>query len=439
MSSGTVPIATAELNRMRQCAVSVKKGPDKGATAKLESGSLSIGTAPECDLRLTDDTVSGVHCELLLRADHVLVRDCGSRNGTLLDGVRIIEAMADKAAELKLGNTRLVLEPNDAQVLVSREPSFGPLSGKSAAMRAMFARLPAIASSNGPVLIEGETGSGKDLTAEALHLASSRSAGPFVLFDCGAVAATLVESELFGHEKNAFTGATAARAGLAEEANGGTLVLDEIGELPLELQPKLLRLVEKHEVRRVGATKFSTLDVRIFACTHRSLNAEVAAGRFREDLFFRLSTFRVRMPSLRERPEDIPALVDTLLQAQDSTLRFEQLPDNDRALLLSHQWPGNVRELRNAVERLVTFPGARVGTLLDAEQRAQAKEAATGEKVVPLPVARQMAQDAFERSYLAQVMDRAKGSVTEAARLAGVSRQFVQRMLKKHGLRGGES
>jgi DNA-binding NtrC family response regulator len=435
----TVPLAASEVSRLRQCTVTVKKGPDKGATARLESGALVIGTADDCDLRLTDDTVSGRHCELVIRDDQIVVRDLGSRNGTLLNSVRVIEAVAEKGAELKLGNSRLVVEPTQGDVLVSKEPRFGPLIGKSAAMRALFAQLPPIAASSAPVLIEGETGAGKDLTAEALHQASPRAGGPFMLFDCGAVAPTLVEAELFGHEKNAFTGATAARAGVAEEANGGTLVLDEVGELPLELQPKLLRLAEKQEIRRVGSSHSVTLDVRIIACTHRSLKAEIAAGRFREDLYYRLSALRLRLPSLRERRDDVPALVDALLEGKGAGLRFDHLPENDRAMLLSHQWPGNVRELRNAVERLLAFPDAKVASLLEVEQRTQGEKAVTAAHVVPLPLARQAAQDAFEKSYLTQVLARADGSVTEAARIAGVSRQFVQRLLKKHGLRGRDT
>ncbi len=429
---GTVPLATAELSKLRRCEVVVKKGAQKGLRAKLDDGALVIGSGPEADLRLEDSTVSGRHCELVARGEQVVVRDLGSRNGVLLDGVRVIEAVVEKGSELKLGTSLLVVEPGEAEVLVSRTSSFGPLFGQSPAMRAVFAQLQSLADSNAPVLVEGETGTGKDVTAEALHQASSRADAPFVVFDCGAVAASLVEAELFGHEKGAFTGAEGAREGLAAAADGGTLVLDEIGELPLELQPKLLRLVEKGEVRRVGSTKSERFEVRIIACTNRSLKAEVAAGRFREDLYFRLSALRVRLPSLRERPDDLPGLVDHLFASTGARLRFEQLGENDRALLLAHRWPGNVRELRNTVERLRTFPTSALGTLLETDDAAA--NVPTG-GLQPLSVARQEATDAFEVGYVRRVLAQAGGSVTEGAKLAGVSRQFLQRLIKKHGLR----
>ncbi len=432
--AGTRPIATTTLTRMRQCEVSVESGPDKGVTARLDDGALVVGSAPECDVVLHDETVSGRHCEIISRGDRVLVRDLGSRNGVLISGVRVVEAFLDANAMLQLGNTRLKLTSNDADVLVTQASVFGPLYGKSAAMRAVFAQLPAVAQSNAPVLLEGETGTGKDVTAEAIHQASGRADGPFVMFDCGAVASSLLEAELFGHEKNAFTGANAAREALAEAANGGTLVIDEVGELPLDLQPKLLRLVERQEIRRVGATATIPIDVRIIACTHRSLRTEAQAGRFREDLFFRLSALRLRLPALRERPDDIPGLVDSLLSARGSSLRFEQLPENDRALLSSHRWPGNVRELRNIAERLIAFPNAGAGSLLDAEG-APAPGGETTGTLEPLPLARQRAQDAFELQYVKEALLRAGNSVTEAAALAGVSRQFLLRLAKKHSLR----
>jgi DNA-binding NtrC family response regulator len=255
------------------------------------------------------------------------------------------------------------------------------------------------------------------------------------MFDCGAVASSLLEAELFGHEKNAFTGANAARAGLAEAANGGTLVIDEVGELPLDLQPKLLRLVERQEIRRVGATATMPIDVRIIACTHRSLRAETQAGRFREDLFFRLSALRLRLPALRERPDDIPGLVDALLSQRGSSLRFDQLSENDRGLLQSHRWPGNVRELRNIAERLIAFPNAAAGSLIDSESGAAPASSEAPGILEPLPVARQRAQDAFELQYVKQALARSGDSITEAAALAGVSRQFLLRLAKKHSLR----
>jgi DNA-binding NtrC family response regulator len=241
---------------------------------------------------------------------------------------------------------------------------------------------------------------------------------------------------LFGHERGAFTGAQGPREGLVEAANGGTLVLDEIGELPLELQPKLLRLIERREVRRLGSNVTTTVDVRVICCTHRSLRAEVKATRFREDLYYRLSALRLRLPALRERVEDLPGLVDRLLVQHGSPRRFAQLSDSDRALLMSHRWPGNVRELRNVVERLLAGPTVSQGGLVEREVTGPHNVAA---ELLPLPVARERAQSTFERAYCVDVLGRSHGSVTEAARLAGVSRQFLQRLLKRHGLRGSDS
>lgn len=435
--SGTRGLGAATLVKVPRLRVSVSRGRDSGAAVQLDDAPVVIGTSAECDLVLTDDTVSARHCELSMDGGRLVLRDLGSTNGVRLGGVRVREAFPEPGTTLELGQTQLVLEAEaDEERVVSRRTEFGRLFGQSAAMRAVFAALESVAHSDAPLLIEGETGTGKDLTAEAVHQASPRRDGPFVLFDCGAVAANLIESELFGFEKGAFTGATQHRTGLAFEANGGTLVLDEIGELPLELQPKLLRLVERREVRRVGANAPETVDVRIIACTNRSLRGEVKAERFRQDLYFRLAALRVRLPALRERTEDIPGIVDRMLGEQGATRRFADLSEADQTLLLQHPWPGNARELRNVVDRLLAFPTSGAMPLIDEDEAAAAvtpREPAAPLK--PLAVAREQAQDAFERAYLGRLMKEADGSISEAARRAEVSRQFIQRLLRKHGLR----
>ncbi|MBS1153738.1 MAG: Sigma-54 dependent transcriptional regulator [Myxococcaceae bacterium] len=288
-------------------------------------------------------------------------------------------------------------------------------------MRTIFGQLKALAGSSAPLLLEGETGTGKDLTAEAVHAASPRADKPFVVVDCGAVSASLIEAELFGHEKGAFTGAGVARAGLAEAANGGTLLLDEVGELALELQPKLLRLVERREVRRVGSNVAIPVDLRILGSTHRALRDEVRAGRFREDLYYRLSTLRLRLPALRDRPGDLAGLVDRLFAQHGSLRRFDELPTADRSVLQAHRWAGNVRELRNVVDTLL-------------ERDSTPSQAATAD--LSLKLARDRALTQFEREYLVHVLSLSGGSVTEAAKLAGVSRQLLQRLLLRHRLRG---
>ena len=427
-ASGTRPLPAMTLGRFFRGSLVVTAGPNKDLRADLDGGALVIGTAAAADLVLTDDTVSGRHAELWVRGDRVYVRDLGSKNGVLINGVRVLEAQVEPSMSLRLGNTSLRVEAENKELPITEAAEFLRLVGASAAMRAIFAQIPSLAASNAPLLIEGETGTGKDRVAEAIHEASLRAGGPLVVFDCGAVAASLVEAELFGHEKRAFTGAEEGRVGLVEAADGGTLVLDEIGELPLELQPKLLRLVERREIRRVGSTAATTVDVRIIACTHRSLRAEVKATRFREDLFFRLSALRLRLPALRERPDDIPVLVDRLLSERGSPRRFNDLSEDDRALLLDHRWPGNVRELRNAVERLLA---AVTTPLVENDATAPGVAAAW----LSLPEARERAQDDFEKAYVRAALARTNGNATEAAKISGVSRQFLQRLIKKHGIR----
>jgi two-component system, NtrC family, response regulator GlrR len=422
---------TRRLRRERLLLV-VSGGPDKGLSVALDEGPVVVGTGSGCALRLSDDTVSSRHCELFWRDGRVTVSDLGSTNGVVLDGVAIIEAFASAGSKVKLAQTTLTLKADKAEeIAVSEASRFGPLIGESPVMKALFAQLEAVAKSDAPLLLEGETGTGKDLTAEAIHFASPRAGGPFVVFDCGAAAATLLEGELFGSEKGAFTGADQTRVGLAEAADGGTLLLDEVGEVPLELQPKLLRLLERREVRRLGSNTARSVDVRIIAATNRSLRAMVKAGTFREDLYFRLAALKVRLPSLRERLDDVPALVDRMMAEHGSKRAFTDLIESDQALLLEHRWPGNVRELRNVVERLLAFSSVPAASLLEPETQSVTD---VGAELLPLPVARERATTAFERRYLKEALGRSKGNVSEAARLAQVSRQFLQRLMRKHSL-----
>ena len=411
----------------------VSGGPDKGLKAALDDGPVVVGTADGCDLKLTDDTVSGRHCEVFWRDARITVRDLASTNGIVVDGLPVTEAFPSAGAKVKLGQTTITLKALDSQeVTLSAASRFGGLLGGSAVMRSLFAQLEAVAQSDAPLLLEGETGTGKDLTAEAIHLASPRADGPFRVFDCGAAAPSLLESELFGYEKGAFTGAAQARVGIAEDASGGTLLLDEVGELPIELQPKLLRLLERREVRRLGANAATPIDVRIIAATHRSLRTMVKEGSFREDLYFRLSALKLRLPALREKLEDVPALVNHLLSEHGSKRKFGDLPATDQALLLDHRWPGNVRELRNVVERLLAFSAVPSVGLLESEPVTTPD---LGSSTLSLSAARERATDAFERKYLKDVLARASANVSEAARLAQVSRQFLHRLMRKHSMR----
>jgi DNA-binding NtrC family response regulator len=413
--------------------LTVVEGPDRGRESVARRGVVRIGSSTDNDLVLTDGAVSRRHLEVRLRGDEVHVVDLDSTNGTLVDGVRVMEAVLSPASLIRVGSTAIRVTPVEEPVVVPLSPrtSFGALLGTSPAMREAFSVLERAAPTEATVLITGETGTGKELAAEAVHAHSPREGGPFVTIDCGAIAASLVESELFGHVRGAFTGAIADRKGAFEEADGGTLFLDEIGELPLELQPKLLRVLEKREVRRVGSTQPRKVNVRVVAATNRDLAAEVNVGNFREDLYFRLAVVHVKLPPLRQRKMDIPFLVHHFIE------RFAPgsapLSDEMVAALSSRSWPGNVRELRNAVERAVAMsaPAAAEG---EPPADASLHRSMQSHFGLPIKEAIERWSEAFERAYLEHVLHLSRGSVSGAARLAGVNRKYIQRLLKRHGM-----
>ncbi|MDQ3339327.1 MAG: sigma 54-interacting transcriptional regulator [Myxococcota bacterium] len=414
--------------RSRVIRVEVVEGPATGTTANLPGPSARIGSARDCDLVIADPTVSRHHVTLAVDEHGVRVTDARSRNGTWVDGLRVFDAIARGDSSIKIGAStlRLLLTDDMIDVPLSPNERFGGLLGKSHAMRRVFSLLERIAATDATLLVEAETGTGKDLVAEGVHEASSRGNGPFIVFDCSAVSANLIESELFGHMKGAFTGANADRPGALEAADGGTLFLDEIGELPIDLQPKLLRALENREVRRVGANQRRQVDVRVIAATNRDLSAEIERGRFREDLYYRLAVVHVTLPPLRERPDDIPMLVRHF--AKD-----REVPPAVIAGFVGQAWPGNVRELRNAVERMLSlgFPQQA-----DAEPRLPAPPAPPAVDLsVPLKDARDALLEEFERAYLRAALEKTGGNATKAAAIAGVSRKFVQRALDRYALR----
>jgi transcriptional regulator with GAF, ATPase, and Fis domain len=301
----------------------------------------------------------------------------------------------------------------------------------------VFAMLERVAPTDTTLLVEGETGTGKELVAEGVHEESQRSSGPFVVFDCSAVSPTLIESELFGHVRGAFTGAIGDRAGAFEAADGGTLFLDEIGELPLDLQPKLLRVLERREVRRVGSNQVRRADVRIIAATNRSLAREVERGRFREDLYYRLAVIQISLPPLRERPEDIAMLISHFTQELGGP-GAAALPEAMIKSLSSQTFPGNVRELRNLVARALSLrpPSSPNGSpTTTTETGTRPMVSIPIDMSVPLKVARDRLLDEFEQSYLREALALTSGNVTRAADLAGVNRKFIQRAMRRLGLR----
>ncbi|MFT3774119.1 MAG: sigma 54-interacting transcriptional regulator [Minicystis sp.] len=418
----------------------VVDGPDRGRRAPVRSGAAKIGSAEGNDLRLTDPTVSRLHCELRVRGDTVTLRDHGSTNGTYAGGVRVRDADLPAGTLLRIGNTvvRIDVGTEPAFVEISPRTSFGELVGASVEMRRLYAVLERIAPTDATLLVQGETGTGKDVVARSLHAASRRAKGPFVPIDCGAIPENLIESELFGHVRGAFSGATADRRGVFEEADGGTLFLDEIGEMPLALQPKLLRAIETRTVRRVGSNVARAADVRIVAATNRDLARCVNAGTFREDLYYRLAVVEVALPPLRARPEDIGALAQHFyerLSGQGGTL-----PEDFLRMLSSRSWPGNVRELRNFIERSVSL--GFVSATRAAQGAVKATPRPDVESLVPLHLplkdARQAWIESFEDIYLRAMLRKTGGNVTRAAELAGVSRRFLQRLAARLGIKAAE-
>ncbi|MFL5319663.1 MAG: sigma 54-interacting transcriptional regulator, partial [Myxococcaceae bacterium] len=294
----------ADVARFPRARLSVVKGPDKGVEVVLEGQTVLVGSEDGCQLKLTDTSVSRRHFELTGGPGGYRLRDLRSTNGVFIDGVQVIEARLTDKARITLGRTELKFEPERQQIQWPLSPSdrFGDALGKSAAMRRLFALLEKAAPTDSSIVLEGEAGSGREALARAIHQNSGRREGPFVVMDFGAVNEQLIESDLFGHELSQFSGApNRARPGAFEEAEGGTLFLDEIHELPLALQPKLLRALESKEIKRTNGASPITVNVRVIAASQKDLEAEVKAGRFREDLFFKLSVFRMKVPALRER------------------------------------------------------------------------------------------------------------------------------------------
>jgi transcriptional regulator with GAF, ATPase, and Fis domain len=419
---------------IRRFRVAVTAGPSAGTTWRQAAERCAIGSHPSNDLVIEDATVSRFHCELAITGGAVRVRDLGSRNRTLAGGIAIADATVVDGTLLSLGNSEIKVdvEADIAELAGSERSAFGPLVGESAVMREVFSQLERVAPTDATVLIEGETGTGKEGASEAIHDGSHRAGKPFVVVDCSAIPGNLLESELFGHEAGAFTGATDRRLGAFELASGGTLFLDEIGELPGELQPKFLRALESREVRRVGGHAPIRCDLRIIAATNRDLRAEVNRGTFRADLYYRLAVVRIALPPLRERLADMPLLVGHLLTrigASPATVASLTAPDYI-AELAAAKWPGNVRELRNHLEQCVVFGERRAPNAPAVPHPATAVDAA-----LPYEVARRQAIDAFERDYVIALLARTDDNVAAAARAAGVNRAYLHKLLRRHGVR----
>jgi transcriptional regulator with GAF, ATPase, and Fis domain len=422
---GTPPEADAILAFV----VDVVQGPDRGLRFAFDSArpsSVLIGQSAACDVKLTDRQVSRRHAALDFTAKGLRLADLESTNGTFVAGLRVAEAYLVGGEMVRLGETalRIVRALSAAKPEMPTASSFGRLIGESPEMRRLHPLCLRLSQSDVPVVIEGETGTGKEVLAEALHEASPRASSPFVVFDCTAVPPSLLESALFGHERGAFTGALAQRRGVFEEAHGGTLFLDEVGDLDLALQPKLLRAIERGEVQRVGSSRWMREDVRIIAATRRDLDREVQAGRFRDDLFFRLAVGRIELPPLRRRRGDIAVLARHFWTAICSDER--PVPAGLIERFEDYPWPGNVRELQNAIARHIAvgelpMPGDAppVEVTGDVVEQVLAMD-------LPLPRARAEVVEEFERRYVQRVLDRHGGSVSRAAAASGIALRYFQ-------------
>jgi transcriptional regulator with GAF, ATPase, and Fis domain len=404
-----------------------------GSHQMLLSGRVGVGSASGNDLEIADPTVSRIHAELDPRDGSVWVRDLGSRNGTFVENVHVTEAEVPDGGSVLVGGTVLRIERVGQPTAIDLWPThtFGQLLGKSVAMRELFARMNRVAALDATVLIQGETGTGKELAAEAIHHASTRADRPFVVVDCAALPESLLEAELFGHVKGAFTGAATSRDGAFHEAEGGTVLLDEIGELPPGMQPKLLRVVETHAVRHIGETAYRKIDVRIMAASNRDLRTMVNAGAFREDLYFRLAVVPITMPPLRDRLDDVPLIVQRFAGPRSASLLTPQLLQE----IAARPWPGNVRELKNFIDRVTALGTAEALALASpgASQRLSA-ELPPVSIDRPFKSVREEWLNHLERHYVRQLLERHQRNISAAADAGGLDRTYLHRLIRKHGL-----
>lgn len=444
---------TKDVVSLRKCQLRVLSGPDEKKKFDLNQKRTQLGKKEDNDIVLLDNTVSRHHIAIEMTSDSYLLKDLESTNGTYINGLKVKEAYLTPGDVIKIGNSEIEFTAFDEKVRIEPSPHshFGEMVGKSRKMRQIFGLLEKIAPSLATVIVEGETGTGKELVAKAIHGASNRKDKPFIVFDCSAVAPTLIESELFGHEKGAFTGAIKQRKGAFEAAFGGTVFLDEIGELTLDLQPKLLRALEQREIKRVGGNERIPLDVRVICATNRELRSEVEEGNFREDLYYRLSVVKVHLPALRERPEDIPLIIKKFLEngrfnrGPDGNLKVKRVEDDALKMLQRYQWPGNVRELANVMERVVSMAdsdsisAANLSFVFqEIEHNVEPTERMTIDTSLPFKEAKQKVVEVFEKDYLEELLRRNNFNVSKASREAKIDRKHLRNLLKKYEINGSD-
>lgn len=446
--------------RLRKSRLVVLEGPDKDRELEITKETATVGRSAVCDLQLTDKSISSQHFRIDAVGNGYVLRDDGSTNGTFYGDVKIREIYLRPGSVFRAGNTVLKFQPTDDVVTIelSERDSFEGVIGASVAMREIFATLERVAPSDLTVLIQGETGTGKEVIAKAIHNHSPRKAKPFVVLDCSAIPKDLIESTIFGHEKGSFTGAISQHKGAFEQAHGGTIFLDEIGELDINLQPKLLRVLENREVKRVGSDRTFPVDVRVLAATNRDLRQMVTESGFREDLYFRMSVVQIELPPLRKRAEDVPLLIQhflDMMNKQRETIGRTPLEVSPDAMsgLKHRQWSGNIRELKNVVERAASLGEGPVLTTRDfligndpfGGGPALMNTAASGgggdsdlafdvDIDVSFKDAKQAILDQFEAVYLKKLIEKFQGNISQSAKSAGLTRYHLRELLKKHDL-----
>jgi DNA-binding NtrC family response regulator len=338
-----------------------------------------------------------------------------------------------------LDRQRLARENEELRAQIAQTFRLESIVGSSPQMQKLAEFIQKVARTDANVLVQGDSGTGKELVARCIHASSLRAKKPFVPLDCAAIPETLIESELFGYQKGAFTGAVANKPGLFETANGGTIFLDEIGEMPLSIQSKLLRVLQERTFRRVGGTEMKKSDVRVIAATNRDLDAERRAGRFREDLFFRLGVITIQVPNLRQRTGDVPLLAEHFARqfAKRSGIKFAKVSRSAMEVLENYSWPGNVRELQNVMERAITLSSGDVLTAEDLPDSVRNREAIAVDRIsrgLDFKQAKDRCIDSFERQYLTQLLDETSYNLSKVARLSGLNRRTIYRLMEKHGI-----
>ncbi len=419
----------------------VVEGPDMGRAIPLATQSVVVGTHCSCDLQLGDDRVSARHLELTPATDGQQFRldDLDSRNGVHVAGSRVHRGHVRPGQPILVGRSylRVVPRPQPLNVQPTQARRFGEMVGESLVMREVFAVLELAAASDVTVLLSGETGTGKELAARAIHGASGRRTGPFVALDCGALPQNLLESELFGHQRGAFTGAVSARQGAFVRADKGTIFLDELDSIPMHVQARLLRVLEERNVSPVGADREVPIDVRVIAASRRPLLPLVEAGSFRPDLYYRLSVICVDLVPLRRRREDLPQLIAEMLRVRGfAECTREQITGPNLDRLYAHDWPGNCRELRNVIDRaLALTPAAACFDDLRVSAPGQATDDALSVRTdLPFSQAKKLLIDVFEVRYLSDLIARCEHNLSAAARTAGLDRKHLKTLLRRHGL-----